>query len=111
RCVKMRYDAQIRIPRSETVLDPLLPMNRSAIRWTGWLKAPRRGRYTLRLDSAGAARLWLDDHLRIDCRQAGLWKHEVEVELTGQPQALRVEYWSVVPLSGIGLGWAQADGF
>jgi WD40 repeat protein len=111
RCVKVRHDPQINVAWSTGVFDPLLPPANFSIRWGGWLKAPRPGLYTLRLDSAGAARLWLDGRLCIDCRRGGAWVQEVEVELTGRPQALRVEYVSAAGGVGVCLCWAQKDGF
>ena len=63
------------------------------MRWTGWLKAPRPGRYTLRLEAQTAGRLWLDGQLSIDSGASrGPFKQDVEVELDGRPHALRVEY-------------------
>jgi WD40 repeat protein len=110
RCVKVRYDAQINVPWPSASLDRLLPSRQFSARWTGWLKAPHPGRYTLRLDSAGAGRLWLDDRLRMDFNQAAKF-HDAEVELTDRPHALRVEYVYQDIGIGVRLAWAQAGGF
>jgi hypothetical protein len=111
RCTRVRYDAQIHRPWSANGVDPLLPKERFSIRWSGWLKAPRPARYTLRLDSTGGARLWLDNQLRIEHPGRGPWAHGVEVELTDGPHALRVEYYSPTDGSGIALAWSQPGHF
>jgi WD40 repeat protein len=109
--VKVRYDGQINFTWSGNGLDPQRPKERFSVRWSGWLKAPRQGRYVLRLDSAGPARLWLDDQLRIDCREKGGWKQDVEIELSDRPLALRVEYFHLTGGAGVCLSWEQTGGF
>jgi serine/threonine protein kinase/WD40 repeat protein len=110
-CVKVRHDAQINFAWAEASLDPLLSKDAFSVRWSGWLKAPRPGRYKLRLESAGGSRLWLDDRLLIDRWQARTGLHTVEVELTGRPHKLRVEYVNQTGGAGICLSWVQRGGF
>ena len=82
-----------------------------AQRWSGWLKAPRPGRYTLQMTFDDRARLWLDGKLLIDCHVPVPGGHPVEGELTGRPQALRVEHLQEAGGAQVRLSWAQAGGF
>jgi WD40 repeat protein len=112
RCVKVRYDAQVNFDWGEGSPDPLVPGDFFSVRWTGWLKAPKPGRYTLRLEADDGARLWLDGRLLIDLWQGGVPKsHGVEVELTERPHEIRVEYFELTVTASVRLSWAQKDGF
>ena len=72
--------------------------------------APRPGRYTLQLDSDDGSRLWLDGKRVIDRWQTYSGTHQVEVELSGQPQALRIDYFDIVGGALIHLNWAREGG-
>jgi formylglycine-generating enzyme required for sulfatase activity/WD40 repeat protein len=112
RLVKVRHDAQVSWGWGINGPDPLLGADCFSIRWTGWLKAPRPGRYTLRLYCDDGGKLWLDDKLVIDLWQkSGPTPYQVDVELTGQPQELRVEYFQQFGDAFIHLSWAQQGGF
>jgi hypothetical protein len=111
RCAKVRYDQQIDFQWGVGSPDPLLPVDFFSVRWTGWLKAPRPGRYTLRLEADDGTRLWLDGKLLIRQWQGGRSQHEVEVELGNRPHALVVEYFELNATASIRLSWAQAGGF
>src|SRR5207245_327027 len=80
-------------------------------RWTGWLKAPRAGRYTLHLDSSDGSRVWLDGKRCIDRWQNRAGQHQVEVELTDRAHALRIDYFTRSGPAEIRLRWAQSGGF
>jgi formylglycine-generating enzyme required for sulfatase activity len=112
-CFKVRSDPQIDFNWGEGPPDPLLPKDFFSIRWTGWLKAPRPGKYTLRLDADDGARLWLDRRLLISRWQWPWTKSDqVEVELTtDRPHELRVEYFDGIGNASVRLSWAQKDGF
>jgi hypothetical protein len=84
-----------------------------SVRWDGWLKAPAPGKYLLEMDATvQGARVFLDGRVLID-----LWPLEgptafaAEVELTGRPQALRVEMnqWNAHPKPR--LMWSKVGGF
>src|SRR5262249_40443138 len=107
-----QYDSQIDFNWRHLSPDPLVPADFFSVRWTGWLKAPKAGRYTLRLDADDGARLWLDGRLLIDRWQyVGPPSYQVEVDLTGRSQAIRVEYLEVAGFASVHLSWAQQDGF
>ena len=63
-----------------------------SLRWKGWLKAARAGKYLLELEADDGARLWLDDKLVMDQWPKGGPLSQVEVELTEQPHRFRVDY-------------------
>jgi WD40 repeat protein len=108
--VKVRYDAQINWVWGTAAPDPLLPSDLFSVRWTGWLKAPRPGRYTLGLSADDGARLWLDGKLLASIRVEPQ-PFRVEVELTDRPHELRVESFQVFGAAFTRLFWAQAEGF
>ncbi len=108
-CVKVRHDALVDWNWKQGSPDPLLPADFFSIRWTGWLKAPRPGRYVLKLESDDGSRLWLDGNRLIDQRAEGT--HQVEVELSGKPQALRIEYCEGFGGAFVHFHWARQGGF
>jgi hypothetical protein len=112
RCVKVRYDPQVKFDWGIGSPDPLLPADFFSIRWTGWLKAPRPGRYTLQLESDDGVRLWLDGKLLIDGWTPGdRLRYTAEVELRDLPRAIRLEYFELTQAAAVSLSWAQAGGF
>lgn len=66
RAIKTRIDGPIDWIWGPGAPDADLPPNHFSIRWTGWLKAPRPGRYKLITRSDDGVRLWLDGRLLID---------------------------------------------
>jgi WD40 repeat protein len=111
RCVKVRYDAPLAWFWGRGSPDPVLPSDCFSARWTGWLKAPAAGRYRFRLESDDGARLWLDGRLLIDRWQEGAGWHEADVDLSGRPHAVRIEYFQGTGPAGLCFSWAQAHGF
>ena len=57
-------------------------------RWTGWIRAPRAGRYKFLTEADNEARLEIDGQLVLE----GAGDREGFADLTGRPQALKVEY-------------------
>jgi hypothetical protein len=112
RCVKVRYDPQINFDWGAGSPDPQVGNDFFSIRWTGWLKAPKPGKYTLLLQVDDGARLWLDGRLVIDSWQWLVGNiSTAEVDLTGRPQQMRVEYMEVTGGASVRLSWARKDGF
>ncbi len=72
-----------------------------SVRWNGWLKAPKAGRYKLIMVADDGARVWLDGQKVMEDWRPGADILEASVELTEEPQALRVEMFE-----GVGTGWA-----
>jgi hypothetical protein len=75
--------------------DPAVPLiSNYGVRWEGKLVPPVTGKYTLGVQSGGAARVWLDgkEFVASAGSAAGRWASGT-VELTaGQPVAIKVEY-------------------
>jgi WD40 repeat protein len=93
RPVVARYDLPPNQAWAGTALDPRLTPDQFSIRWTGWLKAPRPGCYTLRLTADDRARLWLDGRLLLDTSLASSARgSEAAVDLSGEPHSLRIDY-------------------
>jgi hypothetical protein len=92
--------------------DPAMPADNFSIRWEGWIKAPRPGRYRLTTLSDDGARVWLDGERIIDHWQAQpLTRYPATVTLTDQPHALRIEYVEVGGPALMSFRWQQIDGF
>jgi hypothetical protein len=70
RKVQTRIDAQVDFDEVPGPAELGKPAGPFSIRWTGWLVAPRPGRYRLGASSAAGLRLWLDGQLLIDRQQA-----------------------------------------
>jgi hypothetical protein len=92
--------------------DPEVPKDNFSARWTGWLKAPRPGRYEIIAVADDGVRLWLEGDLLIDEWHGG-WptRYAREVDLTGKPQALRLDYFEINASAVISLRWEQAGRF
>jgi len=85
--------------------DELVPADDFSVRWSGYLKAPFAGRYKLCVECDDGLQLWLDKRL-ILLRSPGMeWHAEVEVELTGKPQSLKIEYWEERGDAAMCLNW------
>jgi WD40 repeat protein/predicted Ser/Thr protein kinase len=82
-----------------------------SIRWTGWLKAPRAGRYTFRLQADDGTRLWVDGKLLLN-RWEGLagTAHETTLDLSAGPHALRLDYFQAMGKASISLHWSPPGG-
>lgn len=84
-----------------------LPMQYSA-RWSGTLRAPQPGRYQLVTRSNDGVRLWLDDQLLIDnWSEHPTAEDTAAVDLTGQAQPLRIEYFYAGGQATMQLFWAK----
>ena len=64
--------------------------DQSSVRYTGWLTAPKPGKYRLHASGDDGCRVWLDDGIVID-RWNSLQVGTAEVEFTKEPVALRFE--------------------
>jgi len=78
------------------------------LRWTGWLKVPKSGKYTFHLNADDRARFWLDEKLVLDVNQCAM---SAEVELDDQPHHVRVEYSELTGDARVQWSWSQLDGF
>ncbi|WP_246246591.1 glycoside hydrolase family 3 C-terminal domain-containing protein [Paenibacillus lemnae] len=80
---------------------PLTPLSfnkKMSARWTGSIKAPATGKYTLSLTSLGSSQLYLDDELLFENKGTTLSTTKKEIELTeGEAHNVRIEYRSDNP--------------
>jgi hypothetical protein len=75
-----------------------------SIRWSGFLRAPKAGRYRIAVTVDDGCRIYLDQKLVLSrWVQNGVW--DTTVELTGKPQALIVEYNNRAGDAKFGLTW------
>ena len=114
RLVKTRIDSNLNWDGKEKSPDPLLPADQFSIRWTGLLKAPKPGRYTLLFNIDDGVRVWVDDKLVIDAWKAPRRTSvKAEVELTDQAHPIKIEYfenngWAMYQLAWIRPGETTA---
>jgi hypothetical protein len=78
------------------------PFGCSSSRRSGWLRAPKAGRYVLGLQAEGIGRLWLDGVLLLDVREGAF---HTEVELGEKPHRLRLEASELGGKQGLRLTW------
>jgi hypothetical protein len=69
-----------------------VPKDNFSIRWNGWIRAPRDGRYKLQFTGNDGVRVTLDGARIVDEWHDGDGTYEASVELTEKPQRISVEY-------------------
>jgi len=77
-----------------------------SVRWMGYLTAPQPGSYQLQIEADDDASLWLDERA-IFSKQG---QRTATVTLTGQPQALRVDFRQMHGGSHVFLSWTLPGG-
>jgi len=82
--------------------DDNAPLDQYSVRWSGWLKAPKAGRYKLLMVADDGARVWIDGQKVMEDWRPGADLLEASVELTEEPQSIRVEVFE-----GVGTCWAD----
>ncbi len=84
------------------------PVNNFSVRFTGWLRAPKAGRYKLILSSKDGSRLKINNQAVIDNWKLKPEVVEVSVELTQDPQPIEVEVFNADLYSWVSLLWQPA---
>jgi hypothetical protein len=84
-----------------------LPEDHFSIRLSGWIKAPRPGRYRLRFYSDDGGKVWIDGQLVF-----ALWVRrgqyiDAVVELTGEAQEIRIDHFEIGEGAQIELQWSR----
>lgn len=79
-----------------------------SIRWTGWIRPPRAGRYRFIFAVDDAVRLWIDGDKVLDRTLQGEPTVECSVELTNEPHPIRVEFFDYSREAHIALFWQHA---
>jgi hypothetical protein len=84
-----------------------LPRDNFSIRWTGHLRAPATGKYTLLLYVNEGAKVYLDDKLVLE-EPKGSQKRkptQATITLTEGPHPIKIEFWDTGGLAKIRLLW------
>ena len=81
------------------------------IRWTGSIKAPKAGKYTISIESDDGSRVYIDDKLVVDNNGLhGMEEKGADVELKEGGNAIRVEFFENEGDAGCKLSWKAPDG-
>jgi len=84
-----------------------------SIRWTGWLRAPKPGRYRFTTYSDDGVRLWVGKQLVIsNWRSRGIERDTTEkpIPFTAEPLPIKLEYYDDAGWGAIALRWADERG-
>ncbi len=84
------------------------PVDNFSVRFTGWLRAPKTGRYKLFLSSKDGSRLKINHQTLIDNWKLKPEVAEVSLELTQDPQPIEVEVYNADLYSWVSLLWQPA---
>jgi WD40 repeat protein/tRNA A-37 threonylcarbamoyl transferase component Bud32 len=109
RKVHTRYDLPPHANWVHDAPDRRLPPDNFSIRWTGWLKPPRPGRYTFHLSADDGFRFWLDGQLlsqgwKVDNPPRP--RADVPVDLAAGAHAVRLDYFEAWGGAAIGFQWS-----
>jgi len=84
-----------------------IPSDNFSVRWTGSIRIPSDGRWTLATVADDGTRLWIDDRLVIDDWQVhGMIRVQTEIDLTAGYHTLRLEYFEAGGGAGVQLRWS-----
>lgn len=108
RRVRERRDDLLRwpLPGRGVTADPSLGPEQFSIRWTGWLRAPVPGLYGLEFAADDGVRVWIDGKQVIDAwKSPQVATHKRNIELTGIPQEIKIEYFQDRGGAGYDFRW------
>jgi hypothetical protein len=88
--------------------DPRLPTAFS-IRFAGYLKTPKPGRYKLIACADDGVRLWLDNQLLLERWPSAPGDHEITIDLTDKPHALVLDFHQIANHSYLSLHWQNLN--
>ncbi len=105
---KSRVDPQIDFLWGFGPADPELSHENFSIRWQGFIKAPKPGKYKLIGIADDSIKVSLDGAVCLE--ETDLVRRcEATVDLTGEPQAIVIEYVQTVEVAMISLRWIPPD--
>jgi autotransporter-associated beta strand protein len=110
--VRSRIDPVVDFDWTGTIPEPGISSERFSVRWTGVLRAPTTGEYTLQTVSDDGVRLWLDDQLCIDnWTDHASTTDSVTLQLTADRlYRIRMDYYQGVGGSVARLVWTTPEG-
>ena len=107
--VLMRLDPMINFDWGGGAPDVSMPPDNFGIRWHGYLKAPRAGKYTLILVCDNGCRMTLDGKTIIDrLGTGGQHRLTADVELTDKPTPFQIDYNEGIFTAWCRLRWSSA---
>ena len=86
-----------------------VPADSFSIRWSGWIKPPREGRYKLYAIVDDGIRLWIDGEKVMDRFVVGSRVTDCSVEFKDEPHEIRVEYFEAGGPAYVALLWQHID--
>lgn len=102
-----RIDAQINCDWGNDAPGEGLPRDDFSVRWSGWIKVPRSGKYTFVVQANSGARLQIDGKTLLD--QDLIYRSrngiKVSADLTEGIHAIQVEFWDTTGIARMILSW------
>lgn len=81
------------------------PLDYFSVKWSGWIRAPKAGRYKLVVISNDGMRLWINGQRVIDEWRNAVGTFEASVELTEDPVTIQLDYYEVTVTAWCVLMW------
>ena len=105
--VKVRHDARFAFDWGEGVPDKVLPGPAFAIRWTGWLVPPKRGKY--KLWARGDGKVWVQPWNGNSMQDYFAAGQSADLDLTyeGRPLPIRLDFAKTQPKAAFSLEWSR----
>jgi hypothetical protein len=106
--VRTRIDSRIDFGWMDGSPNSAIPADHFSVRWSGQIRPPITGKYTIITKSDDGIRLWLDGQLVIDnWSQHSTTQNAIIVELQGkQMHRIRLEYFESTEKSALQLLWS-----
>ena len=104
-----RVDPNIEFHWGEATPREGVPADSFSIRWTGWIKPPRAGRYKFYFIVDDGVRMWIDGEQVMDRFLVGARVTDCSVELSEEPHAIRIEYFEAGGPAYISFLWQHID--
>jgi hypothetical protein len=111
RFLKARVDSQINFDWMKGAPGEGLPKDHFSIRWTGWIRAPRSGKYILHLTANAGAKMWIDENKLIDGPTLGRQRDGIHVfaSLSEGLHSIRLDYWEDTGEANVKLRWLAPE--
>lgn len=104
-----RIDPNIECYWDRAAAAPTVPTDEFSVRWTGWIKPPRAGRYKFFVACDDGVRMWIDGEQVINRFVAGNRVTDCSLELSDEPHAIRLEYFEGDGPAWISFFWQHAS--
>lgn len=81
------------------------PLDNFSVKWSGWIRAPKAGRYKLLVHSNDGTRLWVNGQRVINEWRNAVDIFEASVELPEDPVSIRLEFYEAAGTAWCVLMW------